>query len=266
MKPDSAIKPDSAQPQPASIDSRAALLRSFAVEFLTCQQWEVLPRVMASDYRLNVGNYVISGRDTEYRLAMLPQFEQFPGLIVTVHDVVLTPDAIAMRFTEHGASRRDAFRRAAWQGVALFRIANGQLQVGWAEEDYIGRKRQLSDGVCDPIEAPHPSPWDTQTAPTDPAVENTAREWLLDRRDPSTVVEVSECRIDELFGTADRVAFHMTQQGTYAGGLPGVAPNLAGTAVALRSAGLLTMHAGRVSGARIVSDHLGLQRSLRTRS
>jgi predicted ester cyclase len=251
--------------QSASIDPNAALLRAFAVEFLTCQQWAVLPHIMASDYRLNVGGHLISGRETQYRAAMQSQFAQFPGLGVTVHEAVLTPDAIAMRFTEHGASRRDADRRATWQGVALFRVADGQLRVGWAEEDYIARKRQLSCGICDPIEPPHPAPWDVQTEPTDPAAENAARDWLLSSLDPPTVIDVSETQIDELFGTAGRVAFHITQRGTYAGGLADIVTSVPGAPVTLRSAGLLTMCADTVSDVRIVSDHLGLQRSLRTK-
>lgn len=269
--------PDDLESRAGAIEPLATLLRGFAVEFLTCQQWTALPRIMVPEYRLNVGGHVISGRDTQYRSAILTQFEQFPGLGVTVHEVLLTTDAVAMRFTEHGASRRDTGRPAAWQGVALFRIASGKLCTGWAEEDYLARKRQLRGGICDPIEAPHPAPWDVRVEPADLAAEGVARNWLESGSlcgplsgvqtssagsDPSALIRVGEVQIDELFGTADRVAFHVTQRGDYAGGLPDIAPHLVGTPVTLRYAGLLSVRAGSVSSVRAVADRLGLQRSL----
>ena len=161
------------------VDPLTALLRRFAVDFLTGQSWQALGDIMAADYRLDVGGHTIAGREEQYRPAMRTQFDLFPGLCVTVHDVVVGEAAIAMRFTEHGASRRDAGQRAAWQGVSLFRVEAGQLQTGWAEEDYIARKRQLRTGVCDPIEPPHAAPWDVRSKGVDLVAEAVARHWLL---------------------------------------------------------------------------------------
>lgn len=261
------------------IEPLAVLLRGFAVEFLTSKQWTVLPKIMASDYVLNVGGHVLGGREKQYRTAMLPQFEQFPGLCVTVHDVVFGIDRMAMRFTEHGASRRDSGRQAAWQGVALFRVDGGQLVVGWAEEDYFARKRQLRTGVCDTIEAPHPAPWDTHVMGPDAAAEACARDWLLDAHsivdalsdvgqteDPpaASLIAVKTTQIDEIFSAGDRVAFHATHHGTYKGGFPGVRSSVVGTPVALHVAGILTVRAGTVVASQLVTDRLGLQRALRS--
>ena len=44
----------------------ARLLRGFAVDFLTCHDAGVVPRIMTPDYRLHIGGVVFDGRDTEY--------------------------------------------------------------------------------------------------------------------------------------------------------------------------------------------------------
>lgn len=257
----------------------AKLLRGFAVDFLTCHDLSVVPRIMAPDYCLHIGGHVLSGRDSEYLPATAAQLRQFPGLCVTVHDVVLGTDGIAMQFTEHGASYRDGGRSATWRGVTLFRTEGERLRVGWAEEDYFSRKVQLVSGVCDTVDVPCPTPWDGEPQEPDPAVEETARHWLLtpekmpDLPDahwisaanphPDTVINIADTTIDTLFSAGDRVAFHLQRHGTYAGGFEDIDNNAVGTPIVLRSAGLLTIRDGQVVAARITSDRLGLYRSLR---
>ena len=259
-----------------SLDPLAELLRGFAVEFLSAQQWSSLERVMAPGYRLNVGGFVLEGRDTAYRAAMIPQFQQFPGLCLTLHDVLLGEQHLAMRFTEHGASSRDGGLRAAWQGVALFRAENGQLVEGWAEEDYFSRKRQLRSGVCDRIEAPDPAPWDQRRVPADADAEAQARAWLADSdavealvadpsaqdgQDPLRDFRVDRTEVDALFAAGARVAFHATFRGSLLG-----APDGGGREnrpAVLRAAGIVTMRGGLPCDARIVPDRLGFTRALR---
>jgi predicted ester cyclase len=265
----------------SSVDPLARLLRLFAVDLLTAQSWSVLPEIMADDYRLNIGGHVIAGRDTRYRPAMEQTFAQFPGLCVTVHDVLLGRDAMAMRFTEHGASRRSDGRSAAWQGVSLFRLNGGRMQVGWAEEDYFSRKRQLETGLCDSIEPPAPAPWDTVSRPPDAAIEATVREWVQsgalvtttsvhwagDVTDPisSRLLEEESVTVDDLFSAGERVAFHATLAGTYRGGFAGIDPGPARGHSELRIAGIATVRGDAVVEARVVSDRLGLQRALQPR-
>lgn len=260
-----------------SLDPLALLLRGFAVEFLSAQQWSSLERVMAPGYRLNVGGFVLEGRDTAYRAAMIPQFQQFPGLCVTLHDVLLGERHLAIRFTEHGASLRDGGLRAAWQGVALFRAENGRLVEGWAEEDYFSRKRQLRSGVCDCIESPHPAPFDQRALPADADTEARARAWLADPRavealmadpaaqdgaDPLRDFLIERTEVDVLFAAGARAAFHAT----FRGGLR-AAPDAGGgrekRPAVLRAAGIVTMRAGLPCDARIVFDRLGFTRALR---
>lgn len=256
----------------------AMLLRGFAVDFLTGHDLDAPARIMAPDYKLRIGGHVLDGRDEKYLPATAEQLRRFPGLCVTVHDIILGDQAAAFRFTEHGASIRHGGKLSAWGGVAIFRIGDGRLRSCWAEEDYFGRKIQLARGECDPVEPPHPAPWDTRPESGDAAVEAVARAWLergaavsdlprtsgpaSARPDPDELIRVTRTRIDELFTAGERVAFHIEQHGTYAGGFDDVDASRAGDEVVLRAAGLLSVRDGEVVAARVTSDRLGLYYSL----
>lgn len=272
---------DSAQEQLA-IHPLASLLRGFAVDFITGHDVDVVERIMTPDYTLTIGGFTLSGRDGEYLPPTAAQINQFPGLCVTVHDVVYGERALAMQFTEHGASSRDGGRGATWRGVTLFRTDGERLQRGWAEEDYYARKRQLASGSCDLVDAPHAMPWDIPVAPANPDTDTVAKRWLsdavnytgvenvfwcsqVDAQDPLPLdlVQVHSTEIDEFFSAGNRAAFHVTHHGTYIGGFSDVDPAKVGTDVVFRAAGLLTVADGRVVAARITHDRLGLNRSLR---
>ncbi len=257
----------------------AHLLRGFAVDFLTCHDPSVVERIMTPDYRLHIGSVVFSGRDTEYLPATRAQLDQFPGLCVTVHDVILGDNACAMRFTEHGASVKDGGSLASWRGITMFRTDGERLQHGWAEEDYIARKRQLSSGTFDVVEAPHPAPWDQAPAAPDAKTEAVASTWITgshasadypqesrpDIPEPParTLIEVSRTEIDMLFSAGSRAAFHATHYGVYAGGFSDIPASLLGSSITLRVAGMLDIRKGEVATARIFADKLGLYRALR---
>src|SRR5580658_1194692 len=160
------------------ISPQARLLRGFAVDFLTSHDLSAVEGIMDPGYRLTIGGTIFEGRDQVYLPAAAAQLDQFPGLVVTVHDVLLAPDAVAMRFSEHGVSRRNQGRAAVWGGITMFRLMHGRLLHGWADEDYLARKRQLTTGVCDEVKSPHPAPWDVPVETPDPASTETTRRWL----------------------------------------------------------------------------------------
>ena len=264
---------------PHGIHPLARLLRGFAVGFLTCHDAGVVPRIMTPDYRLHIGGVVFDGRDTEYLPATAAQLGQFPGLCVTVHDLILGENACAMRFTEHGASLRDGGRLASWRGITMFRTDGERLQRGWAEEDYLARKRQLATGDFDAVEAPHPAPWDQRPEAPDAAAEAAATDWIRNRQplgdhpqdarpdapEPpaSALIGIRETVIDALFSAGARVAFHATYHGFYTGGFDAIDSARIGHTATLRVAGMLTTQDGRITEARIFSDRLGLYRALR---
>ena len=267
--------------QPA-IHPLAALLRGFAVDFITGHDIKVAKRIMAPEYCLSIGGHLLNGRDAEYLPPTAAQIHQFPGLCVTVHDVIYGDNALAMKFTEHGASARDAGRAATWRGITLFRTDGERLRSGWAEEDYFARKRQLTTGVCDDVDPPHPTPWDVQPAAPDPDSEAAARRWLCNQEEqarlpgvdwlsqvgsedplPEALVEIESTTIDALFSAGDRVAFHLEHEARYRGGFADIDPSQVGRLVTVRAAGMLTVRGGTVVDASVTTDRLGLYRYLR---
>jgi len=259
------------------ISPQARLLRGFAVDFLTSHDLTAVELIMDAAYRLSIGGHVFEGRDNDYLPATAAQLEQFPGLVVTVHDVVLSSDWIAMRFSEHGVSRRNPGCAAVWGGITMFRIQHGRLLHGWADEDYFARKRQLSTGVCDGVKPPHPAPWDVAVEAPDADSLAATRRWLCNQRafedtaveqicaqGPSfaELVSVEEFRVDVMMSAGTRVAFRTISHGRYVGGFADIDRSRVGQAIDLSVMGLVTVRNHAVCDAQIVFDRLGLYRSL----
>ena len=257
-------------------DPTVALVRRWAVDWLNGQHPEACEDLLAPEYALLIGGFLLGPRET-YVPATMVQLSRYPGLVVTVHQLVVSGDRVAIVFSESGASVRLGGRTAAWSGVSLFRSNGGRLTHCWAEEDYYGRRRQLATGECDPVAAPAPAPWDTEQAPADPAGEAVVRDWLgspdLRSADvscddeatgqrPERLLDVTSVLVTELFSAGDQVAFSVAQSGTYLGGLDDL-DDLVGQPAVLHLAGLVQVREGRVVGGRVVRDRLGAARALR---
>ncbi|MER5673954.1 nuclear transport factor 2 family protein [Pseudonocardia alni] len=250
-----------------------ALMRRFAVDWLDRADPAVPAEIMAPDYTIVIGAYTMRGRE-DYVEATSGQLARFPGLTITVHDALYTPDGrVALRFTEHGASARGG--AAAWRGIGLFTARDGVLVHNACEEDYLGRRRQLHGGAPDPVDPPMVAPWTEPVAGPDTGAEEAVRSWLAagrvtgplpgvvadDGRGADPVLDDVTCEVTALFAAGRRVAFHAVARGRYAGGLPD-APGATGTPVALGIAGLVEPGAdGTVTG-HVVRDRLGLHRTL----
>ena len=243
-----------------------ALVRRFTIDWLDRADPTVPPDIMTPDYLVHIGAIELAGLDA-YTPATVRQLEQFPGLQLTVHDLVHTGERLALHFTEHGASVRHEFRSAAWTGVALFRWDGERLTENWTQEDYAARRRQLADGVPDAVGAPMVAPWTVPPAEPDPAAEAVVRAWLAtavpgadgvrwdDGRD-GQLLEPSGAEVAEIFSAGRQVAFAATQTGAPVG-----AAEDDGAPVTLGVAGLVTVVDGRVVGGVVVSDRLGLLRA-----
>ena len=133
---------------------------------------------MVPGYTLHMGVHHLAGRDDAYKAAAAAQFRQFPGLCLTVNEIICSGDRLALRFTEHGASVRHDGARAAWGGVGLYRWDGQRLLENHVEQDYFGRRRQLAGDGPDPVEPPAVAPWDTRSVRADLAAEAVVRGWL----------------------------------------------------------------------------------------
>lgn len=250
-----------------------ALMRRFVVDWLDRADAAVAPAILAPDYAVDIAGVRMVGRDA-YLEATGGQLARFPGLTVTVHDVLYTPDGrAALRFTEHGAAARGG--SAAWRGIGLFRAAGGVLVHNATEEDYLGRRRQLRTGVPDPVDPPMLAPWTAPPAAPDPGAEDAVRAWLdagapavpgLVHDDGAAATDLLEDRaveVDTVVGAGRRVAIHAVVTGRYAGGLPDVDPDPVPDAeLAHGLAALLDVAADGTLSGHVVRDRLGLYRSL----
>ncbi|MFR9805045.1 nuclear transport factor 2 family protein [Pseudonocardia sp. RS010] len=257
-----------------AIHPMAGLMRRFAVDWLDRADVAVTEEIMAAGYTVHIGGVVLEGREA-YAPATAGQLAQFPGLTITVHDVLYAAgDRAALRFTEHGASAKGG--AAAWRGIGLFRAEGGQLVHNVVEEDYLARRRQLVGGVADPVDPPMVAPWTEPVGEPDPDAEKQVRAWLEalgpvgpgvtwdDARlgdAPDPLLEVSGCEVREVFSAGGRVAFHAVQRGRYAGGLPDVDAAV-GRAAELSMVGLVAPGPDGVVTGHVVRDRLGLRRVL----
>jgi hypothetical protein len=256
------------------MDPFVALMRRYVVDYTNRHDTSVCAELMEPDYTLRMGPHVVAGRDEQYVPAAQKQFAQFPGLCLTVHEIVTNGDRLAMRFSEHGASARHGGAVASWQGIGLYRWNGTKLVENRVEQDYQARRRQLADGRPDPVAAPALAPWDTAAVPADPAAEQVVRDWIaagtpgravrVDDGDPSVLQEEPTDVVDDLFSAGPAVAFRLTRGGRYAGGLDGVDPALIGVPSTLHLVGIVHVADGQVASGQIIRDRLGMARSLQS--
>ncbi|TQN40985.1 putative ester cyclase [Blastococcus colisei] len=241
------------------------LAQRFTIDWLDRADGSVPPQIMTPDYQVHIGGIDLEGLEA-YAPATLGQLTQFPGLQLTVHDLVTTGDRLALHFTEHGASARHEGRPAAWAGVALFRWDGERLAENWTQEDYAARRRQLADGQSDPVAAPMVAPWTVTPAASDPTAEVVVRDWLAtaapgggdvrwdDGRD-GPLIAPTGAGVVEIFSVGSRVAFAATQTGRFLGEGGSDEP------VRLGLAGLVDVVDGSVARGVVISDRLGLLRA-----
>ncbi|KAA9155629.1 nuclear transport factor 2 family protein [Amycolatopsis acidicola] len=246
-----------------------ALMRRYVNDYTNRHDVSVCAEIMEPGYTLRMGPHEVAGRDEAYIPAARRQFTQYPGLCLTVHEIVTNGDRLAMRFSEHGRSAK-AGESAVWSGIGLYSWNGRKLVANYVEQDYFSRKRQLDSGIPDAVEPPALAPWDTRAEPPDPEAETVVRRWIetgaaVQPHDPVVrfddgaagppLLTGSSSTVDDLFSAGPHVAFRVTATGTYA-----EAP--AGTPATLHLVGLVTVAHGRVTGGRIVRDRLGLARAL----
>jgi hypothetical protein len=271
IPPTSTPSPTSA-PSPAPPPPFVALMRRYCVDYTARHDLAVCDEIMDPGYTLNMGGHRVAGRDGAYKPAAAKQFAQFPGLGLTVNQVICSGDRLALRFTEHGASVRHGGAQASWGGIGLYRWDGRVLLENFVEQDYFGRRRQLAGDGPDLVEQPAVAPWDTPAVPPDPAAEQVARAWLAagdltgvpgvtvdDGRGRDRLISAAHTEVNDLFSAGGNVAFHVCQHGTL---IPGEPPfTMKGTGF-MHVAGLVTVASGQVTGGRVIQDRLGLMRRL----
>ena len=248
------------------------LLRRWVVDYFNSHDRSVATGFIVPTYALEIGDHLFDGRDDQWLPAVDQQMQAFPGMGMTVHQVVSARDRVAVYFSEHGAS---SGRMAVWSGVGIYR-SNGQQLTGCiAQEDYMTRQRQLKSGVCDPVESPAVSPWDTVPLGDKPAAEAVVRHWLTQAWPPnikdvrcddehitgvSLQFDVQSVEFTELFSSGDDVAFHVRQTGLYQAGFAGLEASAKNWLLNVN--GIVRVQDGQVVSGRIIRDRTGLKARL----
>ncbi|WP_323039106.1 ester cyclase [Gemmobacter sp.] len=256
-----------------------ALMRRYCNDYTNRHDFSVCDEIMEDDYTLHMGVHDVTGRDSEYKPATLRQFSQFPGLCLTVNQIITNGNRLAMRFSEHGASVRHAGRTAAWSGVGLYHWNGARLVENFVEQDYFARGAQLASGDPNPVENPAIAPWDTLAEPASPANEDLVRralasgelmqapellfddEWITDQSRPR-IIAPTACTVNDIFSAGDHVAFHACVEGTVNPGTE-LGDGATGRPAFLHFAGIVRVRDGRVVSGRGVRDRIGLMKRLR---
>ncbi|MEE8601448.1 ester cyclase [Euzebya tangerina] len=264
----------------------AALMRRYCIDYTAVHDLSVCPDIMREDYRVTVSGRTL-GMD-QYVGAVEGAFSRFPTLDLTVHDMMISADRLAMRFSEHGASSRDDGRVAVWRGISLYRWDGSRLRTCEVEQDFLSRDRQLTAGTTARLDPAAPDPWAVTTdEPANPEAEQLVRAWFrawvtggdrtnlqtadcqlvvdasdLDGPDDLTILD-ADLEITDLFSAGAAVAVKAELRGTYGGGLPGVAAQSVGRELVLPLTAIGQVEGAHLSEMRIIRDRWGLQRRLR---
>jgi len=255
-----------------------ALMRRYVCDYTNRHDFSVCDEIMVPDYTLHMGTHDLAGRDTQYKPATHKQFQQFPGLGLTVNQLVTNGSRLCLRFSEHGASMRHDGALASWGGIGLYKWDGERLTENFVEQDYYSRREQLASRRPKPVETPALAPWDTVAEPANAQAEAVVRD-VLRHRDltenenvvfddewtgspKQRVLRPESASIDDLFSTGEQVAFRITQTGTLLDDFTGAPPRLVNTPVFLHMTGLVTVRDGRIVAGRVIRDRLGLLRRL----
>ena len=155
----------------------AALMRRYCIDYTSAHDQSVTADLMRDDYEV-----VMSGRTLGMRTytdAVTAAFRRYPTLTLTVHEMILSGDRLAMRFSEHGAAAEDPDSVAVWPGISLYDWDGEKLTRCRVEQDFQGRDEQAAGGFTTALEPGHPDPWATTTdQPPDRGTEAALRSWL----------------------------------------------------------------------------------------
>lgn len=254
------------------------LMKHYVMDYTNSHDQAETAAIMEPDYLLRMGPHLVQGRDTAYRDATRKQMDQFPGLMLTVHEIWTSGERLMMRFSEHGASLRHGGAACAWGGIGLYEWNGRKLVRNFVEQDYLARAQQLKRGRPNPVEGPAVAPWDGEALAPDPTAVALVRAWLesgaLARTpgvlcddawtgtDVGQVLDQTSIAINDLFSCGPHVGFHALQQGPVRADFD---PGLAGREGQLYVAGIVHVADGAVASGRIIRNRLDLQRLLSPR-
>ena len=120
-------------------------------------QWD---EILADDFTTHSSVNEGKGRE-RYRAGYEQYTKAFSDLAVDVHQIIAEGDRVVVSFTNRGRHTDDFWgipaSGRAWQfdGMAIYRIADGRIAEAWYSEDFLGWFQQLGvlPSVVDAVKA-----------------------------------------------------------------------------------------------------------------
>jgi len=254
-----------------------ALMRRYCIDYTSAHDISQIETIMSDDYRITV-----SGRTmglAQYRDAVIAAFRRYPSLTLTVHEIMMSGNRLAMRFSEHGALDGQGGEVSVWGGISLYQWDGERLLSCRVEQDFLGRDEQGVTGVTAPLEPPHPDPWAATLSETANVLnEQLVRGWLMEyAKSPDEagrfvrfletgparpVLDPLTVEVEDIFSAGDRVAVSVTFRGEYCGGLQ-VDSAAVGMPGELPANLIATVDEGDLIAVSMVRDRWGLARRLK---
>ncbi|WP_156022636.1 nuclear transport factor 2 family protein [Sphingobium indicum] len=259
------------------MDPLSHVMQKYCFGYTATHDFSVADQILADDYTFHMGEHMFTGREEAYKPAAERQFKAYPGLGFTVHEFFSNGDRCAMYFSEHGYSTQfDA--NTAWHGVSLYRWNGERLTECRIEQDYYGRRRQLSTKAPDPIDPPAYSPWSGPIEAACEENEQVVRQWLeqggllrsrigsLDDERVAPLVARAiltgeKATVLDLMSAGQRVAFQVRIEGDYAGGLAELDGH-EGQRASLYATGIVHVSGGKIGLVRAVTDRYTMERRI----
>jgi steroid delta-isomerase-like uncharacterized protein len=135
--------------QPFRAAANQALVRRWYEEFINAHDVDALDELLAPDFQ---GHFLSGapgrGKD-ELKQIDGAMFAAVPDLHVTIEDMIVEGDRVAVRYSSQGTHTGDGLGTPATgnafegTGMDIFRIANGKIAERWAEMDFTGLMHQV---------------------------------------------------------------------------------------------------------------------------
>lgn len=141
-----------------SAEARAAniaVVTTFLEEVVNRGRFELVDQLWAPDMVWRGGSQgEVHGRETYRRMLEASVGGSFTRMRLEIKDVIADGDKVVVRFTNSGdqtgpfMGRPPSGRHAVWEGIGIYRLADGRIAEAWFSEDWLGMFLQL--GFIDP--------------------------------------------------------------------------------------------------------------------
>ena len=127
-----------------------AIVRRYFDEVLSAGNFELIDTLIAANYVSHYpAGYELGGGPEDVRQIVTSVRRAFPNVHFTVDDLIAEGEKVVCRWTFQGVQERDFMgipasgRKATVMGIAVYRIASGQIAEAWFTWDALGLMRQL---------------------------------------------------------------------------------------------------------------------------